>query len=92
MQFMNIFVKALMNNLIAHIMPDSITVNIVDEVKQGEVIAKCGNSGNTFQPHIHFQLQSVKEHFTSAALPIMFTSEHCMQFRLNWSGNMNKGY
>jgi hypothetical protein len=61
-------------SLIAHIMPDSITVNVGDEVKQGEVIAKCGNTGNTSQPHIHFQLQSGKNHFTSATLPIIFTN------------------
>ena len=45
-----------------------------DTVKQGEVIAKCGNSGNTSMPHIHFQLQSGKNAFLSAGLPIAFSN------------------
>jgi len=59
-------------SLIAHLMLGSITVNIGDNVKQGEVIAKCGNSGNTSEPHIHFQLQSGKNFFASVGLPIAF--------------------
>jgi len=59
-------------SLIAHLMPGSITVKAGDGVKQGEVIAKCGNSGNTSEPHIHFQLQSGKNFFTSVGLPVAF--------------------
>ena len=64
---------------IGHIMPNSITVNIGDFVKQGQIIAKCGNSGNTSQPHIHFQLQNGKNFFTSAGLPIMFDGINAWQ-------------
>ena len=60
-------------SLIAHLMQNSIIVNIGDQVKQGQIIAKCGNSGNSSEPHVHFQLQSGKSFFTSAALPIIFT-------------------
>jgi len=59
---------------IAHIMQNSFTVNVGDKVKQGEVIAQCGNSGNTSEPHIHFQLQTGKSFFLSAGLPIAFTN------------------
>jgi len=59
---------------IAHIMKDSFTVKIGDQVKQGEIIGKCGNSGNTSEPHIHFQLQNGKSFFFSAGLPIMFSN------------------
>jgi len=57
----------------AHLMPNSITVNVGDKVKQGEVIAKCGNSGNSSEPHLHFQLQSKKSFFFSVGLPIGFS-------------------
>jgi len=56
----------------AHLVPDSITVRKGDKVKQGQIIAKCGNSGNTSEPHLHFQLQSGKSFFSSAGLPISF--------------------
>ena len=59
---------------IAHIMKDSFNVKIGDRVKQGEIIAKCGNSGNTSEPHIHFQLQTGKSFFLSAGLPIIFNN------------------
>ena len=56
----------------AHLIPGSITVRKGDKVKQGEVIGKCGNSGNTSEPHLHFQLQSGKSFFASAGLPVSF--------------------
>jgi len=59
-------------SLIAHLKPGSVTVNKGDMVKQGQVIANCGNSGNTTEPHIHFQVSESKNFFTSASLPIRF--------------------
>ena len=37
-----------------------------------QVIAKCGNSGYTSQPHIHFHLNDCESFFASAGLPIRF--------------------
>jgi hypothetical protein len=59
---------------IAHIMRGSFKVKIGDTVKQGESIAKCGNSGNSSEPHIHFQLQVGVNFFLSAGLPIAFSN------------------
>jgi len=63
-------------SMFAHLLPGSITVRKGDRVKQGERIAKCGNSGNTSEPHLHFQLQSGKSFFASAGLPISFVNMH----------------
>jgi len=71
-------------SLIAHLMPDSISVGVGDTVKQGQVIAKCGNTGNSSQPHVHFQLQSGKSFFTSVGLPIGFSNIHA-QDKKNYS-------
>jgi len=57
----------------AHLMPNSVLVSVGDKVKQGQVIAKCGNSGNTSEPHLHFQFQSSKSFFFAAGLPIAFS-------------------
>lgn len=59
---------------VGHLMPHSATVKVGDKVKQGDVIAKCGNSGYTGEPHLHFQLQSGKSFNLSAGLPIAFTN------------------
>jgi hypothetical protein len=57
---------------IAHIKPNSITVKKGQKVTQGQIIARCGNSGNTSEPHVHFQVSNGKSFFTSAGLPIRF--------------------
>lgn len=57
---------------IAHIKPNSVTVKKGQKVTQGQIIARCGNSGNTSEPHVHFQVSSGKSFFTSAGLPIKF--------------------
>jgi len=64
---------------IAHFIPGSLKVKKGDVVKQGQVIGKCGNSGNSSEPHIHFQLQSGKSFFLSAGLPIAFTDIETQQ-------------
>ncbi len=42
---------------ISHLMQNSITVKVGDYVKVGDIIAKCGNSGYSPEPHIHIQVQ-----------------------------------
>ena len=43
---------------VSHLKMGSIKYGVGDFVKKGEVIAYCGNSGRSPEPHIHFQLQS----------------------------------
>jgi len=44
---------------ISHLMQYSISVNIGEYVTVNKIIAKCGNSGYSPQPHIHIQVQEV---------------------------------
>lgn len=57
---------------IAHIKKDSFCVKVGDKVYRGQQIACSGNSGNTSEPHIHFQVQQGKSFLLSASLPIWF--------------------
>lgn len=59
-------------SFIAHLLMKSIKVKIGQSVKRGECIAKCGNSGNTSEPHIHFHLQDGRSFFASAGIPVLF--------------------
>lgn len=43
-------------SVIAHMKYQSPVVKAGDEVKQGELIGLCGNSGNSSEPHIHFHV------------------------------------
>jgi hypothetical protein len=42
--------------LYAHMKQGSATVKAGDRVKEGQVIGRLGNSGNTSEPHLHFHL------------------------------------
>ena len=42
---------------ISHLKKGSFKVKKGDEVKYGQIVANCGNSGRSPYPHLHFQLQ-----------------------------------
>ena len=59
-------------SLLCHLKPGSIYVHVGQAVARGERIARCGNSGNTTEPHLHFQLQAGRDFCTAPSLPIPF--------------------
>ena len=44
-------------SVLAHFQRGSIVVKAGESVKRGQVLGKCGNSGNSSQPHLHYHLQ-----------------------------------
>ena len=44
-------------SILGHLKQNSIGVKVGDIVKSGDVIARCGNSGYTTDPHLHFHVQ-----------------------------------
>jgi murein DD-endopeptidase MepM/ murein hydrolase activator NlpD len=44
-------------SLFAHLKFQSTLVRVGQKVKQGQTIGLCGNSGNSDEPHLHYQLQ-----------------------------------
>jgi Peptidase family M23 len=45
--------------MLGHLGPGSIQVKVGEQVKVGQQIAKVGNSGNTTEPHLHIQAQTI---------------------------------
>ena len=57
---------------LAHLRRGSITVKKGQRVHAGQRVADCGNSGNSSEPHIHFQLMDVPRAAFAAGLPFCF--------------------
>ena len=58
--------------LFAHLKEGSIVVEEGQEVRQGDLMAQCGNSGNTTEPHLHLSLQNHVEMFQSTGAKLYF--------------------
>jgi hypothetical protein len=43
-------------SVLSHLKRNSPTVQVGDVVEQGQLIGRCGNSGNSSEPHIHFHV------------------------------------
>jgi hypothetical protein len=59
-------------SLLAHFQKGSITVKTGDSVKAGTVLGRCGNSGNTSEPHLHYHLQNSPNFPEGRGLPAQF--------------------
>ncbi|WP_031071647.1 M23 family metallopeptidase [Streptomyces sp. NRRL S-118] len=53
----------------AHLQRDSLTVRTGDRVVAGQQLARCGNSGNSTEPHLHFQLMDGPDLDTARGVP-----------------------
>ncbi|WP_026775953.1 peptidoglycan DD-metalloendopeptidase family protein [Polaribacter sp. Hel_I_88] len=47
--------------LFAHFKENSIVVEENQQIKQGDLLGLCGNSGNSSEPHLHLSLQNVAD-------------------------------
>lgn len=57
---------------LAHLKRGSVTVSLGQRVEAGQQLAECGNSGNTSEPHLHFQLMDSPRASFAAGLPFEF--------------------
>jgi len=58
----------------AHLQPASIRVKVGDRVKQGQPLAKLGNSGNTTGPHLHFHVMDGISPLASQGVPYVLSA------------------
>ncbi|HWQ42361.1 MAG TPA: M23 family metallopeptidase [Desulfosporosinus sp.] len=57
---------------LVHLQKGSIRVSIGQSVKKGDVLGKVGHSGNSFSPHLHFQLMDSSDILSARGLPCAF--------------------
>lgn len=57
---------------LCHLISDSLVVQVGQKVKRGDVIGKCGSSGCSSEPHIHFHVQKGRSFYSTPGIPIRF--------------------
>lgn len=58
---------------LAHLQEGSVKVKAGDQVERGQLVGRCGNSGNTSEPHLHLHVQDQLEIDARAVgIPIHF--------------------
>jgi murein DD-endopeptidase len=58
----------------AHMQPGSLRVKVGDKVHRGDVLGLLGNSGNSSEPHLHFQICNANSELGSEGLPYALPS------------------
>jgi len=58
----------------AHLQPGSLRVKVGDRVRRGQILGLVGNSGNSTQPHLHFDICNVSSMLACEGLPYAFAS------------------
>ncbi len=61
-------------SVLMHMDTGSVRVKKGDRVRQGQTIGQLGNSGDSFAPHLHYQLQSGPDLFDADGLPLEFAN------------------
>jgi murein DD-endopeptidase MepM/ murein hydrolase activator NlpD len=61
-------------SMVAHLMAGSLAVRTGDRVTQGQRIGRLGNSGDSFAPHVHHQLQDGASWQSASGLPCRYNN------------------
>ncbi|MBJ6360768.1 M23 family metallopeptidase [Paenibacillus sp. GCM10012307] len=64
-------------SFLAHMKKGSVVVNVGDHVQKGDLLGLCGNSGNSSEAHLHFQVSDNPDLFEGTAI------------RVNWENGLS---
>ena len=59
-------------SLLAHLRKGSVKVAANAQIGAGQTVGECGNSGNSSEPHLHYQLQNSAQFGQAESLPAQF--------------------
>jgi hypothetical protein len=60
---------------LTHLQQGSVEIRVGDRVQAGDRIGRCGNSGNSTEPHLHFQAMDSSVIEQANAVPITFSGK-----------------
>jgi len=70
----------------AHLRPGTIKVKVGDKVRAGQVIARLGNTGNSSEPHLHFQICDAPSFLDSEGLPFAIEQFNRIDYKIKKDG------
>ena len=70
-----------------HLQKGSLQVSVGQSITTGKMIGKIGHSGNSFQPHLHFQLMDNEDIAVAKGIPCVFK-----EYELFQNGKWEKVY
>jgi murein DD-endopeptidase MepM/ murein hydrolase activator NlpD len=77
-------------SLLAHFRRGTVAVKTGDSVKAGDLLGRCGNSGNSSEPHLHYHLQNGPKFGGAEGLPAQFR-DYCADGKPVAVGEPKKG-
>jgi len=58
--------------LYAHLVRGSVLVKVGEHVTRGQQLGRCGHTGHSTEPHLHFHIQDREDFFTAVGVPVTF--------------------
>jgi hypothetical protein len=77
-------------SFVAHLQHQSLAVAPGDRVAAGVPLGRCGNSGRSSEPHVHYHLQTSPEFGAGTGLPAQFQT-YCANGELILRGEPSRG-
>lgn len=65
--------------VLAHLQRESVQLRPGDRVHAGAPLGRCGNSGNSTEPHVHVQVMDYSNPLFAAGMPMRFDSDRSPQ-------------
>ncbi|WKN45513.1 M23 family metallopeptidase [Tunicatimonas pelagia] len=77
-------------SILAHFKKGTIVVSVGDTVVSGQALGQTGNSGNSTEAHLHYQLQNSSDSQNSTGVPAQFKNYYADDVFIN-KGELTKG-
>jgi hypothetical protein len=61
-------------SVLAHLREGSLLVEAGERVERGQRLGRCGNSGNSTEPHLHYHIQDRESFYSGMGLPVAFST------------------
>jgi murein DD-endopeptidase len=75
----------------AHMQPGSLRVKVGDKVHRGQVLGLLGNTGNSSEPHLHFDICNASSMLACEGIPYAFASFEVVGKGEGWKSSDSHG-